>query len=755
MKFLLVFTLVLHFFSFGTKAQSQNPGIVHLAEASNTCHIDTTANACTPTLMATSVQPMPVGLQMKSFFTTLLETGSWPPRWQCGEWTSFHGWLYIGSDLLIWLAYFAIPSILAFFVYQRKSYIPFRFVFILFIGFILACGLTHLIDALIFWWPAYRFSALIRFITASVSLATVFALVKIVPKALELKSPDTLEKIIAERTRQLVDANEKLENEILQRQKAELELKQLNEALEEKVREKTQNLASINEELYQANQLMESLQKHIQIGVWQLELSTKKIFWSDEVFAIHELPIQDSVNIEEGINFFHPDHQELIQEAVEDAIAKGKSYDLELKLITHKKNEIWVRAIGIPIINEGKTIGIKGVFQNIDSSKRTEEELRTNIAKHKALETTLRESEERFRLALEYSPIGIALVNVDGQFLKVNKALGEIVGYSEEELLNLDFQTITHPDDLEPDITYVQQLLSGTLDTYQIEKRYFHKNGQSVWIQLNGSIVRNEAKESLYFIAQIQDITRRKYAEMEITRMNKMLKTRSEKLEALNKELESFSYSVSHDLRAPLRSIAGYAQILQEDYSPKLDDEGNKTLRTIIKNARKMGQLIDDLLEFSRLGRKGIEKRKINMNTIVESVVQELLTHEQNRVINIKTHPLEEVTVDVQMIKQVWVNLISNAIKYSRKTEIAEIEIGGNTEAHQVCFFIRDNGVGFNMDYKDKLFNVFQRLHSAEEFEGTGVGLALVKRIVERHSGKLWAEAKENEGATFYFTIPK
>jgi light-regulated signal transduction histidine kinase (bacteriophytochrome) len=297
--------------------------------------------------------------------------------------------------------------------------------------------------------------------------------------------------------------------------------------------------------------------------------------------------------------------------------------------------------------------------------------------------------------------------------------------------------------------------MAGTRDTYQMEKRYFHKNRHLVWIQLNVSIVRNEAREPLYFISQIQDITQRKNAEMEIAHINTMLKARTEKLEVLNKELEGFSYSVSHDLRAPLRSIAGYAQILEEDYSQKLDDEGNQTLQTIIKNAEKMGQLIDDLLEFSRLGRKGIEKRQVDINKLIEGILQELKAQEQERIINVKIHPLEEVAVDSQMIKQVWVNLIANALKYTRNTEVAEIEIGSNVATQEICFYIRDNGVGFNMDYKDKLFKVFQRLHSAEEFEGTGVGLALVKRIIDRHGGKIWAEAKENEGATFYFTIPK
>lgn len=222
----------------------------------------------------------------------------------------------------------------------------------------------------------------------------------------------------------------------------------------------------------------------------------------------------------------------------------------------------------------------------------------------------------------------------------------------------------------------------------------------------------------------------------------------------INQDLEAFSYSVSHDLRAPLRSINGYSQILIEDYSEKLDDEGHRILNVIINNAKKMGQLIDDLLEFSRLGRQEIYRAMADVNEQVQNISSELMERETKRTIDLKIHPLGSAMIDPTMMRQVWINLIGNALKYSRNKEVATIEIGRTDENGKTVFYVKDNGAGFDMAYMDKLFGVFQRLHKANEFEGTGVGLALVKRIIDRHKGQIWAEAKVGEGATFYFSLP-
>ena len=228
----------------------------------------------------------------------------------------------------------------------------------------------------------------------------------------------------------------------------------------------------------------------------------------------------------------------------------------------------------------------------------------------------------------------------------------------------------------------------------------------------------------------------------------------NEELKNSNKELEAFSYSVSHDLRAPLRAINGYAEILNEDYGAKLDDEGKRIIEIIRDNATRMGILIDDLLSFSRIGRKEIQMREIDMNEMVEEVMVELnksMTHHAK----IKIGKLHEAKADYGLLRQVMFNLISNAVKYSSKKKNPVVEISSEEKNGEIIFSVKDNGAGFDMRYADKLFGVFQRLHSQDEFEGTGVGLAIVQRIISRHKGKSWAEGKVNEGAIFYFSLPK
>ncbi|MEP2669732.1 MAG: ATP-binding protein [Cyclobacteriaceae bacterium] len=225
-----------------------------------------------------------------------------------------------------------------------------------------------------------------------------------------------------------------------------------------------------------------------------------------------------------------------------------------------------------------------------------------------------------------------------------------------------------------------------------------------------------------------------------------------EKAHTVNLELEAFTYSVSHDLRAPLRSIRGFTEVLQEEYGETLGKEGNRLLNIVMRNASRMGQLIDDLLDFSRLGRKTLTYSKVQVRQMVTDIIQELTVHDPRNVKWDIKH-MDEIRADANMMRQVWTNLISNALKYTKKVDKPEVEIGSFPKFGTTVYFVKDNGVGFDMKYVDKLFKVFQRLHNNHEFEGTGVGLALVHRIIAKHKGKIWAEASVNEGATFFFYI--
>jgi PAS domain S-box-containing protein len=283
------------------------------------------------------------------------------------------------------------------------------------------------------------------------------------------------------------------------------------------------------------------------------------------------------------------------------------------------------------------------------------------------------------------------------------------------------------------------------------------KDGRRIDVSVSLSRIVDQDHKVIGLSKIARDITQRKKAEREVHRLNEELEQRvldrTAQLETANKELDSFSYSVSHDLRAPLRAIDGFSQALQEDFSAQLPEEGLRYLRTIREGSQRMGVLIDDLLAFSRLSRLPLNREPVNMNDLVWALVAEMSPAGEDRHAKVEVNDLPPCNADPALLKQVWINLLSNALKYTRHRENAHIEIGADESNGTTTWFVRDNGAGFDMLYVDKLFGVFQRLHRAEEYEGTGVGLAIVRRIVERHGGRVWAEGALERGATFFFTL--
>ncbi|MBI4948704.1 MAG: hypothetical protein HY955_00985 [Deltaproteobacteria bacterium] len=261
---------------------------------------------------------------------------------------------------------------------------------------------------------------------------------------------------------------------------------------------------------------------------------------------------------------------------------------------------------------------------------------------------------------------------------------------------------------------------------------------------------RNRLQEDL-----ARHVSRAEAMAAERAEMNKVLEKRTEELEAANKELEAFSYSAAHDLRAPLRSIESFAQILEKRYSGKLDEDGRDFLNIIRGSSKKMRQLIDDLLELSKAGRHEIKSLEVDMGELAKSVIQDLTAHASDLRMEFNVKALPPALAERVLIRQVFLNLLSNAVKFTRPVENAVIEVGGESKENENIYYVRDNGVGFDPKHLNKIFGVFQRLHDSAEFEGTGVGLAIVQRIIQRHGGRVWAEGKVDEGATFYFTIPK
>gem|GEM_PF-1843096 len=390
-------------------------------------------------------------------------------------------------------------------------------------------------------------------------------------------------------------------------------------------------------------------------------------------------------------------------------------------------------SIGLFFLNTGMMERLQAERQ-LQASMREVMDLKTALDVHAIVSIT--------------SP-GRIITHVNDKFCTISKfSRGELVGH-DHDLINSHY----HPDAFFRNLW--NTIEQGKVWTGEIRHRA--KDGTLYWVATTIVPFLDEQRKIRQYVSIGADVTKRKQAEEEIHLLNleleERVRHRTSELESANKELEAFSYSVSHDLRAPLRTVDGFSQAVVEDYGALLPEEGRRYLKTIREGAQKMGNLIDDLLTFSRLSRLPLGRQSVSMDKLVSNVLQELQPLLEGRRIDIRTAKLPDGTGDPALLKQVWMNLLSNALKYTRKQENATVEIGSIAGKKGPTWFVRDNGIGFSMQYAHKLFGVFQRLHREDEYEGTGVGLAIVQRVVHRHGGRTWAEAEENRGATFYFNL--
>ena len=366
-----------------------------------------------------------------------------------------------------------------------------------------------------------------------------------------------------------------------------------------------------------------------------------------------------------------------------------------------------------------------------------------------------RYSEGHYQLLFERNPLPMWVYDpMTLRFLTVNEAAIRHYGYSRKEFLGMTLKDIRPKEDIPALLVDVQT--NRSTQTVTTVWRHRKKNGALIDVEVTAHEFQLGDQKAKLVLAK--DITEHLRAEGQVCQLNEELEervsVRTAELTAANKELEAFSYSVSHDLRAPLRAIIGYSHLILEEYAVRLDAEGQRLLNVISSEALRMSQLIDDLLMFSRLSRQRVKLTDIDMTPLALSAFQGLITAHSvpTPQLNIKTLP--PTRGDSTMLRQVFVNLLDNAIKFSSLRKDAAIEVGGSCDQNQNVYYVKDNGVGFDEKYSARLFGVFQRLHTDEEFAGTGVGLALVQRIILRHGGRVWAESKLGIGATFYFAIP-
>ena len=377
-----------------------------------------------------------------------------------------------------------------------------------------------------------------------------------------------------------------------------------------------------------------------------------------------------------------------------------------------------------------------------------------DITERKRTEERLRIASRYTRTLIEASLDPLVTISREGKITDVNEATEQVTGVSRERLIGSDYcDYFTKPEMARRG--YQQVFAEGTVRDYPLAIR--GTAGMVTDVLYNATVFKNEAGEIEGVFAAARDVTARKRAEEEVRKLNESLEQRVQQrtaeLQAANRELEAFTYSVSHDLRAPLRHLSGFSQLLLEDGAAGLNEAGRHCVDQIQDAARRMGQLVDDLLDMSRLSRKELHPQITGLNSLVEEAIRELTPEIKQREIEWKIGNLPFADGDPMLLKQVFANLLGNAVKFTRPRTRAVIEVGQTVVEGRETVFVRDNGVGFSMRYVDKLFGLFQRLHRTEDFEGTGVGLALVQRIIHRHGGRVWAESELDRGATFYFTL--
>ncbi len=536
---------------------------------------------------------------------------------------------------------------------------------------------------------------------------------------------------------QLETTNFKLEEEITERKQAEDTIRSLNAELERRVAERTAELQQ-SEERFRL--LVEGVKDY---AIYLLDTDGRVASWNAGAERLEGYSAAEIIGRRFSCFYTQGDvKQGKPDRALSIAAAEGRFEDEGWRV--HKDGSTFWANVVVTALHDttDKLVGFSKITRDVTERKQAEQ--------------ALHESERKFFLLFEKAAFGAALAKLpDGLFLEVNEAFERMLGYSKQEAIGKTSLELGINPDVETRAQVVAELQQRGF-VRDIELKLYTKSGEARIFSNNINMIEFGGQN--YVLTTIQDITDRKRAEEEIRTLNAELERRvverTSQLEAANKELEAFSYSVSHDLRAPLRHIDGFAGLLQKYVRGMLDVKGIRYLDTISASAKKMGTLIDELLVFSRMAKIDLKKTPVDVSKMVYDILKELDHETRERTITFDVQPLPIDQADPTMLRLVFQNLISNAMKYTRKQPSAKITVSCEERGDERAYRVQDNGVGFDMKYSDKLFGVFQRLHREEEFEGTGIGLANVRRIVHRHGGRVWAEGAVNTGATFYFSLP-
>jgi PAS domain S-box-containing protein len=635
------------------------------------------------------------------------------PHGYCLSWSEPLLLTYVASDSLIFLAYCSIPVALACFARRRKDF-PYRWLLWLFAAFIMSSGATHLMSAIVLWLPLYGLDALIKAATAIISVITAVLLWPLLPQALKLPSPA-----------QLRQAEKALQSEIAGRKRIEEDLGLEEQAAEEALQQERMLMAAIVESTDDA-----IIAKTLDGVITSWNRGAENMFG----YSAEEMLGQSMLRI-------IPSEYRKDEEDILSTLQHGQlTNHFETERVCKDGSRISVSVTVSPIRDKaGRIVGASKIARDISEKKRAE--------------SALAEQEAQYRAVIETTTDGFWVMDEQGRILAVNDAYVRQSGYTREELIKMrvaDVEAQESPEEVRKHLDKVRRTGSDLFET-----RHCTKKG-AVWpVEVNFSYWATSGGR---FFCFMRDITGRKRAEEEILLLNANLEQRvierTAELTAANHELDSFAYAVSHDLRAPLRAMSGFSQVLIKDYGDQLQGEAKVYLEQITLASRKMSELVDGLLVLSRSTRGELQRDTVDISALSERLLAELRQNDAGRQLESRVDPGLSAHGDSRMIEIIMRNLLENAWKYTAHAAAPVIRVYSGERNGVVRFCVADNGAGFDMAHANRLFQPFQRLHRQDEFPGIGIGLATVQRIVQRHGGIIEAQGEPGKGAVFCFTLP-
>jgi len=655
-----------------------------------------------------------------------LATSDVIPHGYCLQWSAPLIWTYVGADAIIALSYYSIPVALWTFT-RRRTDLPFSWLFIMFAVFILACGTTHLLAIVDIWRPVYWADAGVKTITALASMATAAAMWPLIPKALALPSPN-----------QIYKTNRDLVREVSARQAAEERLRLLTGELEKRVMERTAELESANEALRRKAEEHARIARELRDSQQQLQsivdnaatvITVKHL---DRRYALVNRRFEEVFHLERGAAFgktdellFTPERALAFRNADDRVLLAEVAEQEEMTLDDQQHTFLSVR---FPIRDaENRMVAIGCISTDISERKR---------------------AEERLSRVVEAAPNAMIMVNRDGHIVLVNSQAQRVFGYDRNELLGLGIDSLVpmrfrtgHPAWR---ADFFGDLKSRPMGTGRHLYGLRH-NGSEFPVEIGLNPI--ETDEGMFVLAAIVDITERRRAE-------EALQERTDELARSNRDLEQFAYVASHDLQEPLRAVAGPLQLLQRRYEGQLDARADEYIGHAVEGAARMQALIQDLLTYSRVGRAENAFQLVECATALDYALKNLSASIEETGAQVHRGPLPALPAIGPQISILFQNLIGNAIKFRRNEAPVQIRVEAERREGDWLFRVQDNGIGIEARYFERIFLIFQRLHTRRDYPGTGIGLALCKRIVERHGGHIWVESESGVGTTFFFTLP-